>query len=145
MQPGRQPWRWIQDVGLEAVERCQPCRGVARDGVKTPAFAEHFAVEAQDSILQSHVPFGMVEITKRRSTEIVNPSILMCEPGDLVGMPHKVRRELRGNDQIDRLAIALAQIQEAPRGRVGQDLTLRIPLERNRKDFRFVSKPANGT
>src|SRR5512145_1888142 len=104
MQSRRQRWRRIQDVGVKAVERCQPCRGVARDRVKTPAFTEHFAVEAQDSILQSDVPFGMVKITKRRSTEIVNPSVLMCEPCDLVGMSHKVRRELRGNDQIDRLA-----------------------------------------
>jgi hypothetical protein len=46
-------------------------------------------------------------------------------------MADEIRRELGGDDEIDRAPVALAQIEEPPRGRVRQDLVLRVPLERH--------------
>ena len=36
--------------------------------------------------------------------------------------------------QVDRRAVALAEIEQAPRGRVGEDLVFRIPLEGHRHE-----------
>ena len=47
-------------------------------------------------------------------------------------MPREVGRELRRDDQVDRAAVALAQVEHPPGRGVRQDLLLRIPLERQR-------------
>src|SRR5690349_19803480 len=55
--------------------------------------------------------------------------MLVNDPGDFVRMPGKVRGKLRGDKQVDGAAIALAQVQQPPRGRMRENLALRIPLE----------------
>ena len=56
----------------------------------------------------------------------------MNEPGDLVVVPGEVGRELRADDQIDRPAVALGEVQQPPGGGVREDFFLRIPLEGQR-------------
>src|SRR5688572_7493103 len=57
--------------------------------------------------------------------------MLMHEPCHLVWMAHEVRGKLRRNHEVDRLPVALTQIDQPPCGGVREYLTLRIPLERN--------------
>src|SRR4051812_11456874 len=57
-------------------------------------------------------------------------------------MPHKVGRELRCDDQIDRAAICFAQVCEPPGSRVCKQLFVRIPLEGNADQLCLVTMPA---
>ncbi len=63
----------------------------------------------------------------------------MNEPRNLVGMADEIRRKLRADDEVDRLAVGLAQIDQPPRGRMREDLLLRIPLERNADELGLIS------
>ena len=63
----------------------------------------------------------------------------MDEPRDFIGMTHEIRRKLGSDHQVDRFAVAFAQVDEPPRGRVRQDFLLRIPLERHADDLGLVA------
>ena len=81
-------------------------------------------------VAERDVALGVIELAVRRAAQIVGGAVLMEQPGDLVRMAGEVGRELRGDDAVDRLAVALGQIDHPPRGGVREELVLRIPLER---------------
>ena len=75
--------------------------------------------------------FRVGEIAELGATQLVRGAMLVQQPRDLVCMAGEIRRELRRNHEIDRLSVALTQIDQTPRRRVRQHLAFRIPLERN--------------
>ena len=82
--------------------------------------------------------------------QIVDGAVLMEQPRHLVRMTDEIRRELRRDHGVDALAVRLGQIDEPPRGRLREQLLLRVPLERNRHPLgaiavpaQFVDQPAN--
>ena len=62
----------------------------------------------------------------------------MNEPRDLVGMADEIRGELRADDEIDRLAVGFAQIDQPPRRGMRENFALRIPLERNADELGLI-------
>ena len=66
----------------------------------------------------------------------------MDQPRDLVRVPDEVGRKLRGDHQIDRPAVAFAQIEQPPRRGVRQDFFLRVPLERDADELGLVAARA---
>src|SRR5687767_4892024 len=63
----------------------------------------------------------------------------MNEPRDLVGMADEIRRKLRADDEVDRFAVRLAQINQPPCRSVRENFLLWIPLERNADDLGLIS------
>ena len=57
-------------------------------------------------------------------------------------MAGEVGRELRGDDEIDAFAVALAQIDHAPCGGLREQFFLRVPLERHRHAFGAIAAAA---
>ena len=74
----------------------------------------------------------MVEVAELGAAQLVRRAVLVNEPGDLAVVAREIRRELRADDQVDRPAVALAEVEQPPCGGVGEDLVFRIPLERQR-------------
>ena len=137
-EPVGQGRRMVQRLGRHAVETLQAPGRVGRDGVTSPALAQHVAVERVDPLAQPHVQVGMVEVAVFGAAQVVRRPVLVHQPDHLVRVADEVRRELRGDDQIHRCTVALAQIEQPPRGGVGQDFVLRVPLERHADDVRLV-------
>ena len=121
----------VERLGRQAVELGQPLRGVARVREDRPALAEHLGVELDQAVPEPHVRLDVAEVAVFGSAQLVRRSILMDQPRDFPRMANEVRRKLRGDHQIDRLAVALAEIEESPRRGVRKDLVLRVPLEGN--------------
>ena len=121
----------IERLDRESVETRRPLRRVRRVREDSSAFAEHRRVEADYSFAQRDVFIGMREITEWRACQFIGGAMLMDEPGDLVWMAREVRRELGGNDEIDRPPVAFREVQQAPRTRVRENFGLRVPLERH--------------
>ena len=61
--------------------------------------------------------------------------MLMHEPRHFARMAREVGRELRADEQIDRPAVALAEIEQPPHRGVREDFRLRIPLEGEAHQF----------
>ena len=76
------------------------------------------------------------------AAQLVRRAVLVNQPRDLVRMAHEVGRELRRDHEIDRLAVALAQVEQPPGRGVRQDLVLRIPLERDADQLGVVAARA---
>jgi len=113
----------------QAVVLFEPRRYRPSDRVDRVTLAEHGRVEAYQVVAQPDILFGVTEIAVGRAAQFVGGPVLMHQPGHFPWMAGEVGRKLRGDHHVDRPAVALAQIQQAPRGRVRQDLVLRIPLE----------------
>ena len=128
----------VERLGRQAVELRQPLRGVARVGEDRPALAEHLGVELDQAVAQPDVRLDVAEVAVLGAAQLVRGAVLMDQPRDLARMAHEVGRKLRGDHQIDRLPVALAQIEQPPRRGVRQDLVLRIPLERHADELRLV-------
>ena len=122
----------IQRCRGEAVVLLQTRRHGLRDRVEAAALREHRLVERHHAIAQRDVELLVAEVAVLRVAQLVNGAVLVHQPAHLVGVPGEVGRELRGDDEIDRAAVALAEIEQTPRGGVRQDFVLRIPLERQR-------------
>src|SRR5207248_9415435 len=103
--------------------------GVSLLSEERERFAKRFPVKVDEAIPQADIRFGMCEFAVRRPAEIVNRAVLMEQPGDLVRMTDEVRRELRADDEVDTLAVRLAEIDHAPRGNLRQQFLFGIPLE----------------
>ena len=61
--------------------------------------------------------------------------MLMDHPGDFARMPGEVGREASGDQQIDRLAVARREIEQAPRRGLRQQLLLRLRSKRQRDEI----------
>ena len=71
-------------------------------------------VEVDDLLPEPDVPVHVGEVAVGRAAELVGGPVLVNEPGHLVGVAREVRWELRPDDQVDRRAVALAEIEQAP-------------------------------
>ena len=116
----------------QAVVFLEARRHGARDRIEPAALAEHLFVERHQPIAQSDVDFFVAEVAVGGAAQLVGRAVLVHEPADLARVPREIGGELGRDDQIDRAAVALAEIEQTPRRRVRQDLFLRIPLERER-------------
>src|SRR5687768_3205962 len=132
----------VQRFGRQSVVLRQAIRRVLRIREQAAAFAEHFRVEVDERLPQADVFVAVREVTVFRSTQLVGCTVLMNEPRHLVRMADEIRRKLRSDDQVDRFAIRLAQIDEAPRGGVRKNFPLRIPLEWNADQLGLISAGA---
>ncbi len=113
-------------VAREAVGR------VARVGEDPLRFAERVAVQADQIVAEPDIAFGVFELAVRRAGEVVNGAVLVKQPRDLVRVADEVRREFRRDHGVDPLVVRLGEIDEAPRGRLREQLRFRVPLERDR-------------
>ena len=140
--PGQQPIgkrrRMVQGLRIEAVECLQPVRGVPGVCKQAPALPQRLPIEIDEGLSQPDVFVGVREIAVFGAAQLVRRAMLVNQPRDLVGMPHEIRRELRADDEIDRLAVALAQVDQAPRRGMREDLSLRIPLKRNADELGLI-------
>ena len=121
-EPRPEPRRMVQRFGADAEELLEPRRRVARDREEPARLEERLAIEPEDRLAQADVQLGVLEVAERRAAQLVGRPVLVDQPGHLVRVADEVGRELGGDHQIDRLAVALAQIDEAPGGGVGEDL-----------------------
>ena len=119
----------IQRLCVESVEVSQTRRSVCGIGKSFLTFSQHPTVQIDDPFPYGDICIGVVEVAERRSAELIGRSTLMDQPDDLVRVPGEICRELGANDQVNRAAVALTQVDEAPGGGVGEDLFLRILLE----------------
>ena len=103
------------------------------------ALAEHLGVEPDQRVAQPDVLLVVAEVAVRRAAQLVGGAVLVNQPGDLVRVADEVGRELRGDHEIDRPPVALAEIEQPPGRGVGQDLFLRIPLERHAHELGVVA------
>jgi hypothetical protein len=129
----------VQSLGGETVVLPHPVGRVLRVREHAAALAEHLGVEPDQRVPESDISFVVPEVAVNRAAQLVRRAVLMDQPGDLVRVAHEVRRELRRDHQIDRPSVALAEIEQPPRGGVGKDLALRIPLERHADELRLVA------
>ena len=100
-----------------------------RVGEHAPAFAEHRRVERDQAIAERDVGLGVIEIAERRAGELVRRAVLMDEPRHLARMAGEIGRKLRGDEDVDRAAVAFAEIEQTPGGGMRENLGLRVPLE----------------
>src|SRR5262245_50881765 len=100
----------VEGVGSETVEFSQTACGVARIRENRPTLLQHLGVEAHQPVAQTDVGLDVAEVAVRCAAQLVRRAVLMNQPGDLAWMAYEVGRELRGDDQIDRPAVALAQV-----------------------------------
>src|SRR5690348_9969835 len=129
LQPRRQSRRMVENAGFQSVVLLEPIRHRSGDRIQMPALAEHLGIETHDRVAQTDIRFAVPEIAVHSPAEFVRGPMLMEQPCDLVWMADEVRRELRGDDQIDFATVAFAQIEQPPRGRVREEFFLWIPLE----------------
>src|SRR2546427_9340781 len=76
--------------------------------------------------------------------QLVSGAVLVDEPYDLVGVAHEVRGELQRDDEVDRFAVRLREIDASPTTHLMHELGWRIPLERHRDRLRLVTGFAQG-
>ena len=79
----------------------------------------------------------MLELAVDGAGQFVRGAILVHEPRHLTGMAHAVGGELRRNDAVDGTAVALAELEEPPRGSVREELLARVPFERHADQLGF--------
>ena len=80
-------------------------------------------------VAQRDVFIVVREVAVLGPAQLVRGAVLVDQPRHLVRMADEIRRELRGDHEIDRPAVALAEIEQPPRRRVRENFPLRIPLE----------------
>src|SRR5205823_11903612 len=115
------------DLGREAGRGLQPRGDVARRREDPLRLAERSALELQHLPAQGAVAGALRELAELGAVEIPRLPELMEEPDDLVRMPHGVRRELRRDDELDRPAVRLLEVEQPPEERLRQDALARIP------------------
>ena len=131
-----------QHLGDEPRRALQPAGDVAGGREQAARLAERDAVEILHLAANGPVLGALGELPQRGAVELVGLPELVHEPDPLLGVAHDVRRELRRDDHVDRPPVALGEVEQAPRERLGQDLGARVPLERDRDDLRLVSPRA---
>ena len=92
---------------------------------------EHLPIEIDERLTNPDVFVFVREIAVLRSGELVGGPVLMDQPRDFVRVADEIRGELRADDEVDRFAVALAQVDEAPGRGMREDFALRIPFERD--------------
>ena len=60
---------------------------------------------------QADVAFGVCEVAVRRAAEVVDRTVLVQQPGDLVGVAHEIGRELGGDHRVDAHAVGLGEVE----------------------------------
>ena len=65
--------------------------------------------------------------------------MLMDHPRDLAWMPGEVGGKTRGDQQIDWLAVARREIEQAPRGGLREQLLFRLRAKRQRDEIDLVA------
>ena len=79
---------------------------------------------------------------ERRAVELVRLPELVDEPHALLAVTHEVGRELRRDDDVDRPAVHLVEVEEPPQERLREDARAGIPLERHGDEIRLVPSGA---
>ena len=131
--------RMVQAFGGDAVERLEASCGVARVGEDVAAFAEHPRVELEQFPAQTDVGFGVLEVAVRRAAQLVRGAMLVDHPGDLARVAGEIGREARGDQQIDRLAVARREIEQPPRGRLREQFVLGLRAKGQRDELDLVA------
>jgi hypothetical protein len=126
----------------QPVEALQAIADRLRDGVAADALAQHLLVEGHQPGLEADVPLVIPEVAVDRAGQLVGGPMLVDQPADLAGVPCEIAGKLGADDQVDRPAVALGQVEQPPRGGVAQDLVLRIPLEGQRDAVGFEAARA---
>ena len=80
----------------------------------------------------------LAELAENGAIEVVCLAELVHEPHDLVRMAHDVGGEFRGDEQVDRPALYVLEVEHPPDEGLGDDVLRRIPLERHSDELRFV-------
>jgi hypothetical protein len=70
--------------------------------------------------------------------------VLVNQPDHLVRVAHRVRRKLGADHLVDRLAVDVAQVEQAPGQRRRSDQRVRLPGERQRHHLDRVAMLAQG-
>ena len=88
-------------------------------------------------------PGGAVErllavLAELRAVEVVGLAELVHEPDDFVRVANDVRGELRRDHEVDRAALHLVEVEQAPDERLRDDRARRIPLERHGHELGLV-------
>ena len=117
---GREPGRALETAG--DVRRCreEPRRLAERDAV------ESLHLPPQRALLRAGA-----ELAELRPVELVGLTELVHEPDPLVAVTDDVRRELRRDDEVDRPAVRLVEVEHAPEECLGEHARPGIPLERD--------------
>ena len=102
----------------------------AARGLTLPEIIEHMV---EVSGLKAHY-----QTEKEGADRIENLAELVNAPDHLVRMAHAVRGELRPDDEVDRPAVRLLEVQQPPEERLGQHTRARVPLEGHRHQRRLV-------
>src|SRR5207237_4328814 len=100
------------------------------------------AGEAVDGAAERPALRRLVELTQLGAVELVSLAELVQEPDDLVRVADDVGGELRRDDEVDRRAVGLLQVEQPPEKRLREDAFARIPLERDRDELHVVPAPA---
>ena len=138
-QTVRERRRMIQAFGGHAVEGPQPPRGVIRIREHMPALAEHARVELEQLAAKSDISLGVLEVAVGCAAQLVGGAMLMDHPRHLAGMAREVGRKARGDQEIDWLAVARREIEEAPRGGLREQVLFRLRSKRQRDEVDFVA------
>ena len=107
-----------QHLGLESCRTLEPIGHVARDREQTAGLAESGAIEPVDRAHSCAVEWILAELSELASVELVGLSELVHEPDDLVRMADGVGGELRRDDQVDRAAGGVLEVEEPPQERL---------------------------
>ena len=134
-QPIGQRRRMIQTLGGDAVEGLETSSGVVRVGEHATAFTEHLRVELEELPAEADVGLAVFEVAVRCAAQLVRRSMLVDHPRDLARVPGEIRRKACGDQQIDGLAVAGREIQQAPCRRLREQFFLRLRAERQGDDF----------
>ena len=133
----------VQRLGDEAVEfgetRPAVFRAFANIARHSPSICESSRINVSR---RPDVELGVGEIAVWRAAQFVGGAVLVNQPRDLVRVPREVRRKFCADDEIDGAAVALAEIEEAPRRGVRKNLFLRVPLERHADELGRVAASA---
>ena len=123
-------WRRQQHLRLETGRAVEPLGHVARDreaGAEPHRASCGRACGSPRTVARSNG--SSPNCPSSRSVELVGLSELVNEPDDLVGMANGVRRELGGDDEVDRSALGLLEVEQPPEERLAKRPRARIPLE----------------
>ena len=104
----------IQRLSRHPVVLGKSVRRVLRVRKHATALAEHLRVEIDQRLLQADIFVAVREIAVLGTAQLICGAVLMDDPRHLIWMADEVRRELRADDEIDGLAVALAEIDQPP-------------------------------
>ena len=127
-----------QHFGNETGGALEPLLVVARGREQLPGFTQDPEVESLDGAPRGAILVGLRELSELGPIELVRLPELVQEPDDLVRVPHGVRGELGGDDEVDGLSVGLGQVDESPEERLREHARPRIPLVRKRDQFCLV-------